>query len=331
MLIRWQRFGPNTSDLPPDRIEVIACSPHIMPDRPTFRNAFPSIRMLMKFSVRQSDRCSALRFPQRGGARDGHGLNERSRGRLASRCDAVAVPADGPIVLDGKFNEEIWQQAPAIIDFVQREPAEGQPPTHAHRSAHRLRRRGALCGGARLRHRRRQDSSASSRAAISARPPTGSASSSTRTSTSDRRTSSASIRWASRPIATTSTTARATTAGTRCGTSQVERDADGWRAEFRIPFSQLRFNNTRRRPGRLRGDSRGRPPGRDVDLAAAVAQRQRLRLAVRRAARPEDGRRAEEVRAAAVHASAKVRHAAGRAPAIRSATRPIPAARSAST
>ena len=25
---------------------------------------------------------------------------------------------------------------------------------------------------------------------------------------------------------------------------QVERDTDGWRAEFRIPFSQLRFNNT---------------------------------------------------------------------------------------
>ena len=31
---------------------------------------------------------------------------------------------------------------------------------------------------------------------------------------------------------------------------EVEKDADGWRAEFRIPFSQLRFNNTRRRPGR---------------------------------------------------------------------------------
>ena len=25
---------------------------------------------------------------------------------------------------------------------------------------------------------------------------------------------------------------------------EVEKDADGWRAEFRIPFSQLRFNNT---------------------------------------------------------------------------------------
>ena len=25
---------------------------------------------------------------------------------------------------------------------------------------------------------------------------------------------------------------------------QVEKDAEGWRAEFRIPFSQLRFNNT---------------------------------------------------------------------------------------
>ena len=25
---------------------------------------------------------------------------------------------------------------------------------------------------------------------------------------------------------------------------EVEKDAEGWRAEFRIPFSQLRFNNT---------------------------------------------------------------------------------------
>jgi len=31
--------------------------------------------------------------------------------------DAVAVPAHSPIVLDGKFNEEVWQQAPPVEAF----------------------------------------------------------------------------------------------------------------------------------------------------------------------------------------------------------------------
>ena len=43
--------------------------------------------------------------------------------------DAVAIPATSPIVLDGKLNEEIWQQAPAIVDFIQRDPDEGQAPS----------------------------------------------------------------------------------------------------------------------------------------------------------------------------------------------------------
>src|SRR3954453_23429376 len=43
--------------------------------------------------------------------------------------EAVAIPITSPIVLDGKLNEEIWQQAPAIVDFVQRDPDEGRPPT----------------------------------------------------------------------------------------------------------------------------------------------------------------------------------------------------------
>src|SRR5262245_58881694 len=43
--------------------------------------------------------------------------------------DAVAVPATGPITIDAKLNEEVWQQAPAVTEFVQRDPAEGEPPT----------------------------------------------------------------------------------------------------------------------------------------------------------------------------------------------------------
>ena len=52
--------------------------------------------------------------------------NER---RAALTVEAVAVPANSAIVVDGRFNEEVWQQAPPISEFQQREPAEGQPPS----------------------------------------------------------------------------------------------------------------------------------------------------------------------------------------------------------
>ena len=47
---------------------------------------------------------------------------------------------------------------------------------------------------------------------------------------------------ASSRTATGSGTTATTRAGTPCGTSRSARHADGWRAEFRIPFSQLRFD-----------------------------------------------------------------------------------------
>ena len=48
----------------------------------------------------------------------------------------------------------------------------------------------------------------------------------------------------------------------------VSRDRRGWTAEFRIPFSQLRFN-PRASDVRLRRVAADRPPERDVDVAAA--------------------------------------------------------------
>src|SRR5688500_6363638 len=53
----------------------------------------------------------------------------RARVERALVIEAVAVASTSPIGVDGRFNEEIWQQAPAISGFQQREPAEGQPPT----------------------------------------------------------------------------------------------------------------------------------------------------------------------------------------------------------
>ena len=66
----------------------------------------------------------------------------------------------------------------------------------------------------------------------------------------------------------------------------VSRDARGWRAEFRIPFSQLRFHPAQRRDVRLRRRPPDRPVERDDDLAAAVEERERLRVVVRRADQP---------------------------------------------
>jgi Domain of unknown function (DUF5916) len=43
--------------------------------------------------------------------------------------DAIAVPSGTPMVVDGKLNEPVWEQAPSISEFVQREPADGEPPS----------------------------------------------------------------------------------------------------------------------------------------------------------------------------------------------------------
>ena len=43
--------------------------------------------------------------------------------------DAIAVPSGTPMVVDGKLNEAVWEQAPSISEFVQREPADGEAPS----------------------------------------------------------------------------------------------------------------------------------------------------------------------------------------------------------
>ncbi|HUP02192.1 MAG TPA: DUF5916 domain-containing protein [Gemmatimonadota bacterium] len=42
---------------------------------------------------------------------------------------AVAVPVEGEIELDGRLDEPVWQRAPAVTRFIQREPEEGAPAT----------------------------------------------------------------------------------------------------------------------------------------------------------------------------------------------------------
>src|SRR5262245_7286414 len=49
--------------------------------------------------------------------------------RGAAVIDALAVPATSPITLDGRLPEPVWEQAPSINEFVQREPSEGAAPS----------------------------------------------------------------------------------------------------------------------------------------------------------------------------------------------------------
>ena len=46
-----------------------------------------------------------------------------------SAIDAIAIPATSPITFDGQLTEPVWEQAPSINEFVQREPAEGEAPS----------------------------------------------------------------------------------------------------------------------------------------------------------------------------------------------------------
>ena len=43
--------------------------------------------------------------------------------------EAVQIAASSPIVVDGKLTEAVWTEAPSISEFVQRDPAEGVPPS----------------------------------------------------------------------------------------------------------------------------------------------------------------------------------------------------------
>ena len=55
---------------------------------------------------------------------------DRGNGDNGSRKQATAVSvAEGAIRVDGRLDEDTWQRAPAITDFVQKEPIEGAAPT----------------------------------------------------------------------------------------------------------------------------------------------------------------------------------------------------------
>jgi hypothetical protein len=154
----------------------------------------------------------------------------------------AARVATGAIRLDGNLGEPAWNAAPAITDFVQREPVEGAPPTDPT-DVRIVYDDDAIYVGARMR------SSGGVRAPLARRDDDGQAEHILVSFDTylDRRTAS---------------TFGVTAAGVRLDSyaasdefdsgdsgyspvwgAQVFRDESGWVAEMRIPFSQLRFND----------------------------------------------------------------------------------------
>lgn len=155
--------------------------------------------------------------------------------------DAMAVPTNGPIVVDGKLNEEIWQQAPVISEFHQREPAEGNPPTM------RTEARVAYDDGALYVAVRAFDTDAGKIVGILTRRDQRSPSDWIRIVIDSYYDKRSAYEFAVNPVGVKTdryyfNDGQNDDSWDAVWDVEVEKDADGWRAEFRIPFSQLRFN-----------------------------------------------------------------------------------------
>jgi hypothetical protein len=161
---------------------------------------------------------------------------------VALVLDAIAVPAGTSVVIDGKLTDAVWEQAQPISEFVQRDPAEGKPPSQ-HTDARIAYDESALYVAVRA-----DDTDAGRIVGMLTRRDQRSPSDWIKVivdSYFDRRSA---YEFAVNP------------AGVKVdryyfndGASddswdavwevEITRDAGGWTAEFRIPFSQLRFNN----------------------------------------------------------------------------------------
>src|SRR5688572_14187179 len=166
--------------------------------------------------------------------------NER---RVVAAVEAVAIPAHSPIVLDGKLNEEIWQQAPPVVDFLQRDPDEGRAPSQ------RTEARIAYDEGALYVAVRAFDNDSSRIVGILTRRDQRSPSDWIRIvvdSYFDRRSA---YEFGVNPVGVKTdryyfNDGQSDDSWDAVWEVEVEKNAQGWHAEFRIPFSQLRFNNT---------------------------------------------------------------------------------------
>jgi hypothetical protein len=159
----------------------------------------------------------------------------------------LAGRAGVPIRLDGDLSDEAWQEAAIIKDFVQREPSEGAAPTF-RTVARVLFDDAAIYVGVRA-----FDSEPDRVLAFLTRRDTASTSDWIRIlidSAHDRRTA---YEFMVNPAGVKRDTyyfndSNNDESWDAVWDVAVHRDRDGWTAEFRIPYSQLRFGSARDAP-----------------------------------------------------------------------------------
>ena len=155
--------------------------------------------------------------------------------------EAVAVPASEPILVDGKLTEAVWQQAPVITEFVQREPAEGQA------ASMRTEARVAYDASAIYVAVRAFDTDASRLVGILTRRDQRSPSDWIRIVIDSYFDKRSGYEFGVNPVGVKTdryyfNDGQNDDSWDAVWDVAVIRDAGGWSAEFRIPFSQLRFN-----------------------------------------------------------------------------------------
>jgi hypothetical protein len=162
--------------------------------------------------------------------------------RAAVVVDATAVPATSPITIDGRLSEPVWEQAPAINEFVQRDPSEGSAPSQPTDA------RIAYDDDAVYVAVRAHDTEADRIVGMLTRRDQRSPSDWIKIvvdSYFDRRSA---YEFAVNPVGVKTdryyfNDGASDDSWDAVWDVQITRDAAGWVAEFRIPFSQLRFNN----------------------------------------------------------------------------------------
>jgi uncharacterized protein DUF5916/cellulose/xylan binding protein with CBM9 domain len=157
--------------------------------------------------------------------------------------DAQALPANTPMTIDGKLSEPVWEQTTPINEFVQREPAEGAAPNQ------RTEARIVYDDSALYVAVRAHDTEADKIVGILTRRDQRSPSDWIRIvvdSYYDRRSA---YEFGVNPVGVKTdryyfNDGNSDDSWDAVWDVEVTRDSGGWTAEFRIPFSQLRFNNT---------------------------------------------------------------------------------------
>lgn len=162
---------------------------------------------------------------------------------VAAMAEAVAVVAGEPIVIDGRLDERTWEQAPRIRDFIQREPAEGQPPSYGTEASV------AYDESALYVAIRAFDPDPDRIVGILTRRDQHSPSDWLKIIVDSYFDHRSAYEFAVNPVGVKRdryyfNDGPSDDSWDAVWDVQVARDAEGWRAEFRIPFSQLRFNGT---------------------------------------------------------------------------------------